>query len=248
MSAELFFLIAFVACVAYWYSRREKSGGRSSAPQAVEPVPPSPIYTSEEPDQFLQQVAAEKMSTDAAITIARQQYERELETRFADDVKIKERLSKFARVNELDKALIALWSEVQHYPAWSTRDDFDKWNKLHLTSITGSNEGEMSTVEFTHGSQRFKVAERKWYGMEGESYSDFALSEDGEEVFAIGCSVDHGEYETSYRCHGISAFKKRGNWAKALLEYSGQIQIARNKSSADLKYFRADEIKTRFEE
>ena len=163
-------------------------------------------------------------------------------------MKTKERLSKFARDNGLDKALIALWGEIKNYPAWSTRDDFDKWNKLHLTSIAGSNEGEISSVEFTHDAQRFKLSERKWYGIEGESYSDMSFAEDAEEVFAIGCSVEHGEYETSYQCHGVSAFKKRGNWAKVLLEYYGRIQIERNNSSAEFKYFRADEIKSRFAE
>lgn len=221
----------------------------SSDPSPVpQPVPPSPTQTLGEIDPFLQQVASEKIRTDAAITVALQQHERELETRFADDVKLKERLSQFARVNELDKALIALWEEIEHYPAWSSRDDFDKWNKLHLTDIVGSSEKDTKSVEFMHGAQRFKVMERTWSGMEDDSYADFSFFEDGEEVFAIGCSVDYGEYGTSYRCHGISAFKKRGNWAKVLFECYGRIQIERNKSSSELKYFRADEIKSRFEE
>jgi hypothetical protein len=128
MSAELFFLIALVACVAYWYSRREKFGGRSSAPQAVEPVPPSPIHTSEKPDPFLQQLAAEKLSTDAAIAVARQQHERELETRFADDVKIKERLSTFARVNEKWPRLFEQLSPIYKWTAGGlqTRQSFPR--------------------------------------------------------------------------------------------------------------------------
>ena len=51
-----------------------------------------------------------------------------------------------------------------------------------------------------------------------------------------------------YRCLDITAFKKRGHWAKLLLEMHRRIQIERNKSSAEFKYSHADEIKTRFEE
>lgn len=218
MSAELIFLIVLIACAAYWYMRWGRFVGKVPPLQQLEPVPPSPIQTMEEPDTFLRQVASAKISTEAAIVAARQQHERELETRFADDVKLKEELSNVARVNELDMALIALWSEIQHYRTWSTRDDFDKWNKLDLKSITGSAEGEVSAVEFAHGSQHFKVTERKWYGIEGDSYSDLAFFEDGEEVFAISCSVEYVECNTSFRCCGISAFKKRGNWSKVLLE------------------------------
>lgn len=249
MSAEALFLVVLVVCAAYWYWHREKSDERSlSPPQTPEPSSPSPIRASEEADPFLQEVASEKKRIDTVISMAQQQHECELDMRFADDVKLKKRLSKFARDNKLDEALIALWGEVKYYPAWSTRDDFDKWNRLHLESISSSDKGDTNSIEFTHQAQRFKITERRWSGMEGDSYSDLSFFEDSEEVFAIGCSVDHGEYETSYRCNSVSAFKKRGNWAKVLLEYYGRIQIERNKSSAEFKYFRADEIKSRFEE
>ena len=163
-------------------------------------------------------------------------------------MKLKERLSQFARAHELDKALVALWEETKHYPAWSSRGDFDKWNKLHLTDIGGSSEKDTQSVEFTHGAQHYKTTERTWSGLDGESYADLSFFEEGNEVFAIGCSLEHGEYGTSYRCLNISALKKRGNWAQVLLEYYGHIKIERNKSSANFKYFRADEIKSRFEE
>jgi len=244
MNSEALVLIVLAACVAYWYVRRARSD-RSPPPPVPQSIPASPAQTLGETDPFLQQVASENVRTDAAVTAALQLHEHELEERFADDVKLKERLSQLARVNELDKALIALWENIQHYPAWSSRDDFDKWNKLHLTEITGSSEKGAKSVEFMHGTQHFKVTGRSWSGMEGDSHADFSFFEDGDEVFAIGCLVDYGEY---YRCDGISAFKKRGNWAKVLLEYYGRIQIERNKSSAEIKYFRADEVKARFEE
>ena len=249
MTAETFMLLVVAAGAAYWYWRKMKPEEKS-APQCQPPAQPSnlPTRDSEEVEPFLHAVALEKERTDSAINVAQQQYERELETRFADDVKVKERLSKFARDNELDRALTDLWQEVRHYPAWSSRDDFEKCNKLHLTGISGSKNGEIDFVEFAHGEQRFKVTEKRWYGMEGESYSDISFFEDSKEVFAVNCSI-HDEYDVDvYRCHGVSAFKKRGNWARVLLEYYAQIQIERNQSSAKFKYFRAEEIKSRFEE
>lgn len=249
MSAEFFILIVLVACVAYWYSRRNKDDKPSKSlppvPQAVAPAAP---HSQSDVDPFMQQVASEKAHSDATVSAALQQHERELEEQFADDVRLKERLSQFARTNELDKALIALWEEIKHYPAWSSRGDFEKWNKLHLSGLSGAKENDIESVEFVHGTQRFSVTERTWSGVEGESYADFSFLEDGNEVFAIGCSVDYGEYGASYRCLNVSAFKKRGSWAKVLLQYYGQIQIERNKTSAEFKYFRADEIKSRFEE
>lgn len=245
MSAEVFILIVLVACVAYWYSRRDRADKPStSLPPVQQAVAPAGPQSQSDVDPFMQQIASEKARTDATVSAALQQHGRELEERFADDVRLKERLSQFARTNELDEALIALWEEIKYYPAWSSRGDFDKWNKLHLSGISGTKEKDTESVEFMHGTQRFTVTQRTW---SDESYADFSFLEDGDEVFAIGCSVDYEEYGTSYRCLNVSAFKNRGSWAKMLLQYYGQIQIERNKSSVESKYFLADEIKSRFE-
>lgn len=207
----------------------------------------SRLTGSDPEDNFLQQVASEKTRTDATVTAAAKQHEQELEKRFSEDVKLKEQLSQFARANDLDTALIALWEEIERYPEWSSREDFDRLNKLQLTDLAGSSDKDTKSVEFMYGGQRFKVTARSFTGMSNESYVDYSFFEDGEEVFAIGCTEDYSEYGTSVRCHSISAFKKRGKWAKSLLEHYGRIQIERNKASSQLKYFRADEIKSRFE-
>ena len=274
MSAEVLFsiiLVVIYAVVAYWYSRQARPGKPSPPPTMPQPVVPppsqalrssvssvmrprwtnrrqqpvvaSPSKALREMDPFLREVVSEKAHTDAAVIAASQEHERELQEQFGDDVKLKERLSWFARENKLDKALIALWEEIRCYPAWARRDDFDKWNKLHLTDISGSHETAAASVEFMHGAQRFKVTQKE------ETYScDFSFFEGADEVFAINCSVKHGEYATTYSCSEISAFKKRGIWAKVLLEYYGRIQIEEDRSSAKYKYRRADEIKSRFEE
>lgn len=199
-------------------------------------------------DPFLVEVAAVKRQSDVQIETATREHERELDTRYSDDIELRDRLSQFAKQHELDRSLVYLWKEIEHYPAWSEREDFEQWNKLKLIGISGSRDGEVETVSFSYTGHQYTVSKKSWHGMEGDTYADFSFLEDGAEVFAIGCSVDYGEYDTSYRCHSVSAFKKRGNWAKVLLQLYSRIQIERNKSSSDMKYFRADEIKARFEE
>lgn len=248
MATETLLFFVLAAGAAFWYWRKNKPNVTLAPHKAEEPPARSPIREPEETNPFLQAVTLEKERTDSVIKDARNQYEHELEARFANDVKLKERLSKFARDKKLDSALSDLWKEIRHYPAWSSRDDFEKWNKLHLAGISGSKEGDTESVEFSHGNQRFKITERRWYGTEGERYSDMSLFEDSEEVFAISCSI-HDEYDVDvYSCHGISAFKKRGNWPQVILGYYAQIQTGRHKLTDGFKYFRADEIKSRFEE
>ncbi len=82
----------------------------------TQPVPSSPAQTRPKTDPFLQQVVSDKAHIDEAIITAVQQHELELEQQFAGDVKhvkLKEQLSQFARMNELDEALIALWEEIE---------------------------------------------------------------------------------------------------------------------------------------
>lgn len=117
-----------------------------------------------------------------------------------------------------------------------------------MTGLIGSEGDEVKSVEFVYDGQRFKVSERTWSGMEGEPYADFNFYEGDDEVFAIRCSAEYKEYGTDYQCFDVAALKKRGNWAKVLLHFYGQIQVQRNKTSEELKYFRAEEIKSRFEE
>ena len=215
----------------------------------TQPVSPSPEQAQPEIDPFLQQVVSDKAHIDEAVITAVQQYERELEQRFASDakhIKLKEQLSQFASMNELDEALIALWEEIEHYPTRSSQDDFD-WNKLNLIGIGGSSEGDTNSVEFVRGAHRFKVTERTWSGMKGLN-SDLLFFEDGDEVFAIECLVNSGDEGAGHICQRISTFKKRGNWPKVLLEYYGQIKTEKGKSLNAVKYFCAAETKSHFEE
>ena len=194
-------------------------------------------------------MVSDKAHIDEAIITAVQQRELELEQQFAGDVKhvkLKEQLSQFARMNELDEALIALWEEIEHYPTRSSEVDFDNWNKLNLIGIGGSSEGDTNSVEFIRGTQRFKVTERTRSVMQGLNV-DLLFFEDGDEVFAIECLVNSGDEGAGHICQRISTFKKRGNWPKVLLEYYGQIKTEKGKSLNAVKYFCAAETKSHFE-
>lgn len=249
MGLELVLAIGLVLAVAWCVDRYNlgKSDAKLTEREAHEREGADTKSTAAV-DPFQAEIAEAKHQSDLQVETTTQEYKRELETRFSNDVQLKEQLSKFARQQELDKALIAIWQKIEHYPDWSDREDFSKWNKLELEEIGGSTAGKEKSVLFTYGGHRYAISERQWYGEAGDWYADFTLQENEAEVFAIGCSVSYDEYVTHYSCYSVNAFKKRGQWAKMLVALYGRIQIQENKTSAQYPYFKADEIKKRFEE
>lgn len=199
-------------------------------------------------DPFLRRIVLEKARSDARVAAAVQSHKRELEQKFAADVQLKARLSEFARQNGLDAALTALWAEIKNYPAWSTRADFDELNKLCLSEVDGKRNKHIEEVSFTNEARRYAVSCRAWHSEEGEMYAAFSFFEDGDEVFAINCSHKYDGYTDYYKCFDVSAFKRRGNWAKALLLWFAQIRVEREKRSVEFGYHGADSIKSRFKE
>jgi len=77
--------------------------------------------------------------------------------------------------------------------------------------------------------------------------SILVLFEDNVEVFAIECSINALDEKTNHICQQICAFKEKGNWPKTLLELYGRIRIEKGKSADEVKYFRVNEFKSRFE-
>jgi hypothetical protein len=232
----LLILLISMLCVAYWYARN-RIKRNSLLPLQVDG------------DPYLQEVASFKAKIDKTVTTAIQQHERELGQRYENDAEHlhrKERLSQFARASDLDKALIVIWEEIEHYPLWLKRDDSDKWNKLNLQDINGSGKEDTYSVEFLYSSHQFKITE-KTQSETGELNSVLFLFEDNVEVFAIECSINAIDEETNHICQQICAFKERGSWPKLLLELYGRIRIEKGKSAEEVKYFRANEFKSRFE-
>ena len=232
----LLILLISMLCVAYWYARNRIK--RNSL---------LPLRIDDDP--YLLEVASFKAKIDKTVTSTVRQNEQDLEQRYekdAEHLQRKERLSQFARATDLDKALIVIWEEIEHYPLWLKRDDSDTWNKLNLQGINGSSKEDTYSVEFLYGSQQFKITE-KTQSETGELNSTLFLFEDNIEVFAIECSINAIDEKTNHICQQICAFKEKGNWAKTLLELYGRIRIEKGKSANEVKYFRADEFKSRFE-
>ena len=232
----LLILLISMLGVAYWYARN-RIKRNSLLPLRIDG------------DPYLQEVASFKAKIDKTVTTTVRQHEQELEQRYENDaehLQRKERLSQFARATELDKALIVIWEEIEHYPLWLKRDDSDKWNKLNLQGINGSGKEDTYSVEFLYSSQQFKITE-KTQNETGELNSMLILFEDNVEVFAIECSINALDEKTNHICQQICAFKEKGNWPKTLLELYGRIRIEKGKSADEVKYFRVNEFKSRFE-
>jgi hypothetical protein len=235
-STILFILLICMLCGVYWYVRNHKKSNNLLPLRAVE-------------DPYLEEVASFKAKIDKSVTTAVRQHEQELEQRYENDaahLHRKERLSQFARIADLDKALIVIWEEIEHYPIWLKRDDSDKWNKLSLEGINSSNKEDLYSVEFLYDSQQLKITE-KTQSKTGELNSILSLFENDIEVFAIECSINAIDEKTNHICQQICAFKERGNWPKVLLKLYGQIRIEEGKSADEVKYFRANECKSSFE-
>lgn len=229
-----------------WCSHRARPANPPSSPQprpqaALPQAPPSA-------DSFLEEIISEKQRVGRQVEAATKEHERQAEERLSEAFEVQERLGQFARDKELDKALIALWEEIKHYPSWSEREDFGKWNKLELADIVGSRKENIESVEFTYAGQRFMLSARGDHDIVGDSYVELSFYEDGTEVLAIRCSPYTKYGISEYLCDYVSAFKKRGSWAKVLLRIYGQIQIADKKSSADAKDLVTKSTKSRFEE
>ena len=171
-STILFILLICILCGVYWYVRNHKKSNNLL-----------PLRVGEDP--YLQEVASFKAKIDESVTTAVRQHEQELEQRYENDaahLHRKERLSQFARIADLDKALIVIWEEIEHYPIWLKRDDSDKWNKLSLEGINSSNKEDSYSVEFLYDSQQLKITE-KTQSKTGELNSILSLFENNIEVF-----------------------------------------------------------------
>tara|TARA_Y100001936_G_scaffold254048_1_gene324057 strand:- start:8424 stop:9149 length:726 start_codon:yes stop_codon:yes gene_type:complete len=240
MDAETTLIILFsliiIILFTYWYTKRHTSLNKMSLYQINK-------------DPYLQEVSFFKAKIDGDVTTSIRNHEQELEQRYKNDaahLKRKERLSQFAKSIELDKALIVIWEEIEHYPLWLLRDDSDKWNKLNLQGISSTNKLDTYTVEFIYNSKKFKISE-KTQNETGGLNSILFLFENNIEVFAIECEITAIDNETNHTCQQICAFKEKGDWPKILLELYGQIKIEKGKSENEVKYFRANEFKSRFE-
>lgn len=201
-----------------------------------------------ENDAFLNEIADAKRQSDIEFEQAKREHQREFDLRFSDDLLLKERLSQFAKQNELDTALVAAWEELKHYSTIAKHENCEPQNELEINQVETTRKGREETVSFFKGSQKFAISLREWDGIESDTYAEFSFFEDGTEVFAISCSVDFVEFGRHYSCNSICAFRKRGNWAKVLLYIYNHTRINEINLFSDFNNSRANESKMRFEE
>lgn len=220
-----------------WWKKNETQ--QQPLPVVNKPKPPG--------EEFLEAIVSAKARADVEVESARRQHEADLRNRFEDDVRFKERLTKFAQENDLDDALVALWEEVHNYAACAAARKDQEWNRLRITDPVDSSTDRLRQVQFTYDGHRFCVTRKDWSGEDGDSYADFALLEDGEEMFAISCSENIDEYLSTYTSNSVSAFKKKGSWGTTLLRFYAEIRKGRDKRG-NFRYFGAENIKNRFQE
>ena len=99
-----------------------------------------------------------------------------------------------------------------------------------------------------HG-QRFKVTTRSGSGMSSDSFVDFSFLEDGDEMFAIGCTVNYTEYETSYPCPVSRPSKSAAIGRSHYLSTKVESRLNATRPLLSISIFArmsADEINSRF--
>jgi hypothetical protein len=250
MSLEALLILAIAIYAVYWLVQRFGTGTAPTPLEAKQPPPPAEEIDKDPPepaDPFLVKVQEARRRAEAELTEETNAHSKGLRTRFGEDVKLKEELATFARENGLDRALIAVAEEIRHYPSWSRRADFEKWNKLQLSEVSGEREGDEEYVEFMFNGTRYKIIKSASTGYDGDLYTDFSIFEKNEEMFSISCSSEYHEHGMSHSCLDVTAFRRRGNWAEALLLMRGRIDAESKKGSTDLSYLKADEIRSKFE-
>ena len=200
-------------------------------------------------DVFLVNVQRYGSEIKNEVECAREKHKEELEKKYADDLKLKNTLSEFAKKQGLDGAIIAIWNEIEHYPAWSKRDDFNKYNLLELANVKEISNKEDRSIFFLWKESEYEIKYHESSSFCGDDpYADFTLVEQGDEKFKINTSKHYDEYGSSYYCFAIDGFKRSGNWCKFLLDSWKKIQLKKVENEIDFKYFGAEKIKKNFEE
>ena len=214
-----------------------------ATPSEPPAVSPAPAEESSEP--FLRDVVAARQWADAEVDKAVKAHEEALETQYAEDLKLKEQLAAFAIEQKLDEALTDLWQELKYYPGSGTNVPVEA-DRLKVTNVKGSRVNDVESITFSYQGHRYIISAREW-GDVGEAYLDFTLHEDGQEVFGINCSLNKSATPPRYAAYDIRAFRKRGHWARMLLDLHRHIRIQREIHSAESRYHGADSIRGQFE-
>lgn len=225
MEGDTLWAVLIIAGLCYWvWSANRTKPPPTAGSQTQEPVAFTSTEGKQEPDAFLAQVQSERIAAQRQASDEAHAYKQEVERRVVDDEKLKARLTKFAKDNDLPRALSTLFEEIKNYPVWSLRDDFQQYDKLHATDLSRDQPEPFKdqTIHFTLDGTRYSLRERRWSGMEMESYVDLTLSENGEEVFGASYRYEY-DYVASYGFCDLRAFKRKGKWASMLVRSAAML-------------------------
>ncbi len=249
MEIDFVFAAVVVALLVWWIWEIRRGKKQGSTEESANPE--SGKFESEKSlssDQFLSQITKVRVEAERTVNQLSRQYAQSIEAQVKEDEALKGRLSKFAKENRLDHALIKLWDEVKNYPSWSKRPDFKQYDKLNFDSFGESTESDNRLIWFSDGRSKFSIKTRTWSGMDSENYQDFTLLENDDEVFSISTLIDYETHVTSFSPISVNMFKRRGTWALILIEASAKLELASEKSSADWRARLAKDIKDKFSE
>lgn len=106
-----------------------------------------------------------------------------------------EKAKQFVKESGVASALTSVWRDVQHYPSWSKRDDFARFNPLEVTNVDGGktheSRGSTETVSFDWKGRRWAFA------LMDSGHSSY----DGDDKYAVLCLQINGDtaYEANIR-------------------------------------------------
>lgn len=247
---ELLIYLLLFAAVGWlmWRANNPKKKPERPEPEGMT-FTKGPGQPAPDADAFLDAVEAERRAAERKLRMDQEAYRKAIEAKVLDDEYLKTKLTKFAKDNKLDIAIAQLWEEMHHYPTWSSRADWPELNKLGIENPREDDAPDFrdKPLHFVYKGTEYTIVPRQWSGVEHETYIDFQLLENGEEVFAVTCAYGY-DYVATYRPISVKAFKKRGNWASMLIQLFAKKEFESEKTSADWRAKAASDIKERFAE
>lgn len=232
----------FLAALIYYGNRwARKNKKLEIASQAVE-------ITSGEGEGFLSSLEEYIKKSDLKVEEIIKKQEKKFEEAYYEDLQLAKKLSVFSEKNKLDRALIAIWEEIMHYPSWSKLENFNQIKNLNISDVVSESKDNHKNgkISFLYDDTRYAISLEKAKLYVGDVYATFCLLENNEDVFIISAMEDSINEFFYYGSTSVKCFKQKGDWAKFLIKAFNEIQISKAKKNIELKKTDADKIKNNF--
>lgn len=246
-------VFGILAVIGYFFGKKEETQKKNGSPV---PAPDKPAQFSKSDDPFIAELQSVKKNAAAELTQTVGNLKAELAQKFQEDIALKAKLTSFAKANELDKAVIAVWDEIKYYPSRNSKGDTE--NRLNMKELVEVKSEEKKPkiqqrqIQFTYGNEKYnlRTTEEDHQGFAGDDYTTclFELFENEKLVFGVDCRVSIGEWVTSMSAKDFTCVIKAGNWAKMLVEAHYKLQTETAKYQEKNRFYGADKIKGNFEE